>query len=359
MTPTEQRLGSLDLNEAPRRPDAAVPSHDGSSTIQAAQHPRRRIGPLEMTTTPLQINSTSISRNVLPPPHVVETWAQQPGSAEWDFLSRWQNVAGDREVDILHEDPTDDEEEDDETSMANTEEAPREFDRPDQSIELTKEEVLISINNFIDQHSEHWPKDRLLAEMNLPSDPEDIRKKLKTADHRQQYIEQYKRDIAYYTDRLNFLCDEIMGSDDLSERSVGQQCRSLEVTLDELLLAEWLHSVYDPEPQANLDGDAISSQSKEAPNTRLFRTRPYAGSGTVRNIEVNLGTPEPSSGAPRTYTPSEVRSQNRVLQRSRQKRPDGVYGDDPQLASLLSIRKWSWSDLVESSDRKRVLSTLR
>ncbi|EMD67584.1 hypothetical protein COCSADRAFT_111478 [Bipolaris sorokiniana ND90Pr] len=325
-------------------------------------------------------------------------------SNEFEHLLRWQNTTeDDKVVDFAAEDSQEDDDSIDADGEDGDIDDPHELDEvevPSSRTKLPSEEIINIINECIDAYSESWkPNAGVPRGEEVVYDVDAMWDEAEASGQRKNLVQKYEEDHAYFSHRLDKLCDEIVRAAGSNPNDVRTQCRNLETTIQAMELAGWLRDIYQLEP-VNSDDDLASS----ADDTSMASLpRPQA----VATTEViNLDTsPEPSEiGEPRqdmadstgnllshqrrTLTPDFILRDISGNSSSRQRQslspeiaithsiepvvnknrdplyPSGTrhtpvlrrYGDDPENASINSVRRWRWQELINHLDRKRIVS---
>ncbi|KAF1851136.1 uncharacterized protein K460DRAFT_274958, partial [Cucurbitaria berberidis CBS 394.84] len=310
------------------------------------------------------------------------------GGGEWDHLLRRHQPGGEEEIDLAELDDSEDEE-----RSGYADGAEEEQDVPDEDVEpeqgaqgrskLSSEQVIEIINERIDYYTNSWKPDKgAVKGEEILYDPNAMWEKAEATGQRQQLVDRHETDLAYYTQRLDRLCDEILKFPGSNADQVRHQCRNLEVTIDLMQLAEWSLSIYRLEPVYDSDDETDGPDTSNEPQLHagMHQSRP--------SVEiVDLGSPETSVAedviildhstelarnmdAHHDHTPTlshlqdvsiaetvespiyanpEPPAQARAL-------PLGLHGDEPEHASIATIRGWRWAGLVDTQDRKRIVS---
>ncbi|KAI4923232.1 uncharacterized protein J4E92_007988 [Alternaria infectoria] len=166
--------------------------------------------------------------------------------------------------------------------------------------------------------------------------------------------------------------------------------RNLEVTVDSMEFAAWLRDIYKLEPVDDSDEEQVLDDHDIAvtrDHSNLPRTT-SALQADASNEIIDLGSPPDSSDIEDgNALPSRINigaeadpledlthssTQDSVIADSVEPimyahpgllEPDGLstrtpinHGDEPENASIATVRRWKWEDLVEHLDRKRVVS---
>jgi hypothetical protein len=327
------------------------------------------------------------------------------GAGGWDYLLHWEQ-ADQQEIDV--QDLTTDEDHEDEDSNDiddGAEEDPSEI--PDQvedpepvkgRSKLSVAQIVNVINERIEYYSNSWTvnKGDFKGE-EIDYDPEEMWLEAEASGRRQIMIKKYKADVAYYKARLDRYCKEI---EDFAANNVDQvrkQCGVLEVTINSMMLSEWLQGIYELEIEDESEEDQLSSESPifepEHLDSRPDQVLPTQQSRPPPEI-IDLGSPpassqedfdgmiidssppptahvgdESSTSPDRFHTPDSVIADTVELPtgalfppvslpatRVVPPRPVQQHGDEAQNASFASARRWRWADLVDKQDSKRCVS---
>jgi hypothetical protein len=366
---------------------------------------RKRQKTAHVTTTPLPVGrqaptaTSAFSATSKAEPSV-------DSSGQWDHLIHWEH-ADDRAVgteDLAADGEAEDEfevEGEEERSGSGESEVQGPIQTQDQS-RISREEIVDIINDQIEHYTNAWkPNHDVIKGDEIDYDPEAMWQEAEVSNQRQSFIQIYKADATYYRHRLDELCDEIMKFPGNTEGKIRHQCRNLEITINSLELSEWLLSIYSLEP--------VDSSDEEEAVQSLPGHHPRAVQGSLRAVHptrsvtaptrkpakheiIDLGSlsqssqsdinsvlidssppPElPSEGCEceptdRAQTPDsaiadtiEPLTNDTPLHRrpttcTATSRPLLHLGDEPQNASIASARRWKWSDLIDTRDRKRIV----
>jgi hypothetical protein len=321
-------------------------------------------------------------------------------SGEWDYLLRWEE----EDEHVMHveelvvdavEDIEDEVEglEERSGSGESPEDVPEELsDEVEDTTEvpgrskLNRGEIVDIINEQIEHYTTAWkPNQGILKDDETDYDPEDMWQKAEALGERPRFKEAYKKDAAYYRNRLDKLCDAILNDPGSTRDKVRYQCRNLEITINSIELSEWLLSIYSLDP-AESDDEEDSLPDHTEPLNGLAHQA--ATSHTQPPIIVDLGSPlessqshmdavlvdsspppelplaeRQSSSSPRFHTPDILIAETieppvgmLVTTHNSTSRPRGQLGDEPEKASIASARRWKWSELVDTRDRKRIVT---
>lgn len=377
---------ALDINKTHTAPPPRT--SEASEILNVLDHSgRKRQKTTHVTTIP-------ISTNIQEVPTV-------DGSGEWDYLLHWEQ--GDEHI-VTVEDLAAEVEEENEDELEGLEERsgtgePLEDARAELSdgaedavevpgrSKLNRDEIVDIINEQIEHYTTAWkPNHGVLKEDEIDYDPEDIWQKAEASNRRPRLIATHRSDAAYYSNRLDKLCDEILRSPGSTSDKVRYQCRNLEITINSIELSEWLLSIYSLEP-AESEDDEDSLPDHHSTIAPSIAQQP-AASDTQPAVIIDLGSPpessqsemdgvldsspppelplpeRQSSSSLRFHTPDSVIAEtieppihNPIIAvTSSISRPRDQLGDEPEKASIASARRWKWSDLVDTRDRKRIVT---
>ncbi|KAF2819112.1 hypothetical protein CC86DRAFT_375290 [Ophiobolus disseminans] len=375
---------------------------------------RKRQKVTHVTTEPLP-------SNIQHPLPSLESLAAMPGgqptidgSGDWDYLLRWEK-SGEQVID-LDDLATDENIEDEESNDVGEylDEDPQEA--PDEVAEkeaipvrskLSTEQIVDIINEQIEHYTNEWTPNKGAAKgEEIDDDPNKLWDKAEADGERQTLARKYEMDFKYFEQRLDKLSKEVLDYAGNNSDIVRRQCGALEVTINSMLLSEWLWEIYKldpvheseeeeeeeelrsrspgiehdspgPEPRSSLptrrtpppleiiDLGSPSDSSQEQPDDMVIDSSPLPGA--------EFGEQQ-SSSPDRFHTPDSVMADAAVesvvekpLQpvvpaqasttfRPPRARPQQQYGDEPEKASITSARRWKWEDLVATQDRKRIVT---
>jgi hypothetical protein len=345
------------------------------------------------------------------------------GNGQWDYLLRWEqaneNTLG---VEDLAAGGVDDEEEEDHDDIGDAaDDETAEFsDGADNNedaqprTKLSRDQVVDIINERIEHFTNLWkPNQGVLKGDEVNYDPVAMWEKAENANETSRYIKAYEADVAYYCQRLDKLCDEIVKFPGRSADAVRHQCRNLEVTINSVELSKWLLSIYQSASDSSEDDDVDDDddeeeqEQEERPSrgslplsqanqpSMAYHTQPslgLAGRHSRTNLAqpttdiIDLGSPPESSqgeldeviidstpppqllvgvqenhfNAPtRSLSPDSVIAE--IVEHTADfpvavpVRPQAQHGDQPEHASISSARRWRWTELVAARDRKRIV----
>ncbi|UPX12485.1 uncharacterized protein EKO05_0003030 [Ascochyta rabiei] len=365
---------------------------------------RRRIAPINHTLAP----STAYPQLENAEPSSAYNAPSQAPLGNWDYLAKWQ--AEDTSIVELEDLGEDDhyshvdnylsevmEEMDHESE--DQDDSPAEDSTPRPS-KLSSDRVTEIINECIEVYTNAWEPGKGETEHKYETgesealvvyDTVAMRKEAQAAGRQDVLVEKYQLEAEYYRQRLDRLCDEISKDPGDAVAGVKMKCRNLEVTVELFERANWLASIYDASSDADSgnelrDGDSVVSNNALLPATQLFgrlqgRSSPFE--------VIDLGTPSDSSDP---ETDHEVLKDSSAMPaRSNERRghgrqthslvpepisadiveipspvasavvfttmrPGTPLGSAPEHASVATVSRWSWPQLTDTQDRKRVVS---
>ncbi|KAI4679045.1 uncharacterized protein J4E88_006337 [Alternaria novae-zelandiae] len=320
---------------------------------------------------------------------------------DYAHLLRWQNVAGgDQIIDLPDED---DLQEDDNSGLGDAaEEDSRSVDdevenaveEPSKRTKLSQDKIVDIINERIKSFTDAWKPNKGVARgEEVDYDPVAMWTEAEAKGEREVLAQRYETELNYYKSRLDELCDQIVKFPGSNAEQVRRQCSNLEVTVDSMEFAAWLRDIYKLEPVDDSDEEQVPDDQDTAMRDQPD-IPPAASSLQVEpgNEIIDLGSPPDSSDIEdgnallsRKNLGAEVdpvEDQLEDLTRSSTRdsviadsvepimyahpgllEPDGLstrtpinHGDAPENASIATVRRWKWEDLVEHLDRKRVVS---
>ncbi|EUC49025.1 hypothetical protein COCMIDRAFT_53792, partial [Bipolaris oryzae ATCC 44560] len=338
-------------------------------------------------------------------------------SNEFDHLLRWQNAdEDDKVIDFAAEDSQEDADSitaDGEDEGLDDPLEPDEVQAPSSRTKLPAEQIVNIINECIDAYSKSWkPNAGVPCGEEVDYDVDAMWDEAEASGQRKNLVQKYEEEHAYFSHRLDKLCDEIVKAAGSNPNDVRTQCRNIETTIQAMELASWLRDIYELEPVDSDDEPA--SPADDASMASLPRP-----SAVATTAIINLDTsPEPSETGGAVATVKKPgqneldRSRNLLTHQRRTLTPDFIlrdiagnsssrqrqslspelaitqsiepivneyrrplhpndprypshprhtpilrrYGDDPENASINSVRRWRWEDLIEHLDRKRIVS---
>jgi hypothetical protein len=379
-------IGDRSITLSPTRPDEPLTS---STTPDSSGRKRQKR---------THVTTVLLNNEQQPPPQSIclnstaQTQSQSTidGSGQWDYLLRWeqgdQNVVGFEDLTADDVDVDDDEEvEQDGSGEAAEEDLAEVSDGADGEeaqgrSKLSRDQIVDIINERIEHFTAIWkPNQGVLKGDEINYDPIAMWEKAEVSNERQRIIQSYETDIAYYRQRLDTLCDEIVKFPGKSADAVRHQCRNLEVTVNSIELSEWLLSIYQLDPVENEDEGEHRTKLGQG-SLPLVPADKYSMARTQSPVQViDLGSPPESSqgneieevlvdSSPPPEALSEVRehSPDSVIADTVEHTADipivatvgqqAQQSDQPENASISSVRRWRWADLVATKDRKRIVT---
>ncbi|EAT83547.2 hypothetical protein HBI56_233170 [Parastagonospora nodorum] len=373
---------ALDINQ----------SGSSANTTYANTDGRKRLKTTHIATVPL---------------HVVQEPPLVDGTGQWDHLLRWeqeqQHVISVDDIAADAESESEDEEEDMEERSGSGEPEKMPVDTAVEAqsrSRLSQDQVVNIINERLDYYTNAWkPNHGVIKGDEINYQPETMWQEAEANGHRQALIKKYETDVLYYKHRLDQLCEEIIKSPGNTVDRVRYQCRNLEVTVNSLELSEWLLSIYrlDPVDDSDDSGDeeirhnnlinisgentsargavrTIPPRSQQRFDVIDLGSPPESSQGDMEDLLVESSPPPELPAVHRHPSPPDVdhtpdlavaetiepgahaHPQNPQTTSTATKRSRGHLGDEPQHASIASARRWTWSDLTSTRDRKRIVT---
>ncbi|KAL6706697.1 hypothetical protein ACN47E_005239 [Coniothyrium glycines] len=339
-----------------------------------------------------------------PLPSIHHGSAVSASTGAWDCLLQWQQVTDDSYADCASDDGDIDEDEDEsitsEAAAEEIEEEPldeyKEVATERLSTRLSPDQVLEIINERIEFYTNSWrPGKDTETDGSVDYDPKTMWDTAQAAGNREELVRKHATDRSYFSQRLDKLCEEIWRFPANTLEGVKLQCRNLEITVHSMELAEWLMAIYQLEAESDEDSNS------DALATDLSMDQPVNHSKEPRGSEkgfckiVDLGSPPSSSDeteghsekdkSPLKFTalshrrsphsnvrilPSEsdvvdtlevtvsVEPRSATPVHMHQATISASLGDEPENASITTVRRWKWEELLGTSDRKRVVSKI-
>ncbi|CAA9957935.1 hypothetical protein PTMSG1_01512 [Pyrenophora teres f. maculata] len=336
-----------------------------SSDLAANGRKRKKVTPVTTAPVPKRPQAAQAHATAPSPGFLPDASAD---TESWSHLLRWENEAAtDDVVDFAAEEYQEDEDSEDEDppdSEEDVEEAPC-------PSKLSQKQVVDIINERIDFYTTSWRPNKGVARgEEIDYDTVRMWEEAEASGQRKALVQKYNMDHTYYRQRLDTLCDEIVKFPGRNAEQVWRQCSHLEVTIESMELAGWLRDIYSLSPVVNSDEEELHSQDEPQPidHSPVQLPQPTAP------IEIiSLGSPssqseneEEMAGNVRTFrrrlsTPDSVIAES--VKPAMPTYPEVVptrtpinHGDEPEHASIGTVRRWLWTDLMEHLDRKRVVS---
>ncbi|KAF2854258.1 hypothetical protein T440DRAFT_388251 [Plenodomus tracheiphilus IPT5] len=322
----------------------------------------------------------------------------RPVSENWDHLQRWEQVNDNNEdIDMAELDNLDDENSnggdpaEDELSDAleNENDMAEPSNQTQGRCKLSQEIITRIINECIAHYTEEWePNKGLLKEEKVVYDTVKMWADAEAKSRRQQLIAHHTAEVEHYTDVLDSLCREITSHPSVTTSTIRRKCKNLEVTINNLELAKWLLSIYELPPDSdsdddgcNADGGQRQTRNLEPQSTPVTQVLQYAteiaDSGSPPGTSpgdaeeaLPVGHERCPAANEKTLSYHKTTSDTRIavtiethtpstsalpLQHDSSFESPLNHGDDPEHASITTVRRWKWSDLVKNQDRKRVV----
>jgi len=343
------------------------------------------------------------------PPHAMQDPPIVDGTGQWDHLLRWeqekQNIIDVADLATNAEDEYEDEDNGEDMEERSGSGEPEEM-LTDNVLEahnrsrLSQDQIVNIINERLDHYTEAWkPNHGVIKGDEVDYQPEIMWQEAEANGQRQALINKYETDVLYYKHRLDQLCEEIIKSPGNTADRIRYQCRNLEVTVNSLELSEWLLSIYRLDPvddsddsgddevphsnPININGENASARGPVRTSPPRLRQRfdvidlgspPESSQGDVEDMLVDSSPPPELPAVHRRTSPpsmdhtqeldiaetieppTHVYPQNPQTTGAATNQSRGHFGDEPQHASIASARRWRWSDLTSTRDRKRIVT---
>ncbi|KAG9196164.1 hypothetical protein G6011_01285 [Alternaria panax] len=405
---TTAGVGTLDVNSAEHSP-SVQPTRTSNDVVVTYDASRKRRKITSLSTAPLR-NVPSIPQATSDAAITRLSRQVEPYADDYSHLLKWQNIAdGDRIVHSSDEDELEDENnlrlvdaaEDDTQAIEEQHDDAAEEQHDDAVKEtnirpkLSRDRIIAIINERIEFFTNAWVLNKGVArDREVDYDPETMWNEAEVNGQREGLVHKYEADHKYLRQRLNILCDEILKFPGSNTEQVQRQCSNLEVTVDSMEHAAWLRNIYNLEPVNNTDEDQVmdnqdTATTRDQSDLRQNIPAPQVGSA---NEIIDLGSPSGSSDvADGNASPFDndvgvaADLTNQFDARTRSSTRDSIivdsvepvvyahpglletggslptrmpvnHGDEPENASIASVRRWNWQDLVEHLDRKRAVS---
>ncbi|KAI4918538.1 hypothetical protein J4E90_002924 [Alternaria incomplexa] len=316
---------------------------------------------------------------------------------DFAHLLRWQNVAGgDQIIDLPDEDDLQEDDnyglgdaaEEDSRSVDNEDEDA--VEEPNKRTKLSEDKIVDIINERIKFFTNAWRPNKGVARgEEVDYDPVAMWIEAEAKGEREALAKRYETEHLYYKSRLDELCDQIVKFPGSNAEQVRRQCSNLEVTVDSMEFAAWLRDIYKLEPVDDSDEEQVPDDQDTAMHDQPDIPRTASAlQAEASNEIIDLGSPSDSSdiedgnalpsriniGAEADPLEDLTHSSTRdsviadsvepiLYAHSGLLEPDSLstrtpinHRDEPENASIATVRRWKWEDLVEHLDRKRVVS---
>ncbi|OAL51307.1 hypothetical protein IQ07DRAFT_586844 [Pyrenochaeta sp. DS3sAY3a] len=303
----------------------------------------------------------------------------------WDHLLRYQELEDESIIDFGIEDDdqdeSDSENDGDEDSAA--EDNLREHEEngapgSTQMPTLSTDEVVDIINERIEVYTESWPKhieeeDYLV----FSTKPAELWQKAEASGLREALVRKHEGNYLYYQHRLDELCEEITKVPGRSPTSIRQQCRNFQITVASMEFSNYLATIYksshasvianfvenishnDETEHTGLINhidriDRLSiSESRDIENeSQLPTIAPF--NRPTQATQQRQRSPTTDSVIPASPVEEDMTAMDQALHLTSTEK----HGDEPEHASISTVSRWHWMDLVATQDRKRVISKL-
>ncbi|USP78543.1 hypothetical protein yc1106_05817 [Curvularia clavata] len=331
-----------------------------------------------------QVRIKNISREPLR--QAAPTQRMPGGPDEFEHLLRWQDTAGDDEIiDFAADGSLGDDEYADWPDVTHAED---ELDVPLDSDEnenedlptqcgLSKKEIYAIIDERINFYMDSWrPNAGVIPGEEVDYDVNAMWDKAEASGQRQNLVQKYEAEYEYFKLRLDTMREEIRKSPGNNANQIRRQCRNLEGTVESMELAAWLRDIYKLEPVADSDDELANHSDSAVGDASTPKSHAVADIEVVdldsspEPAEVNRSTQHatylfgiPIKQQTQTLTPKsrvarsiEHMVDNHHHESQHSTRIISNYGDEPERASISSVRRWKWHELIEHLDRKRIVS---
>ncbi|KAH6866543.1 hypothetical protein BKA58DRAFT_206926 [Alternaria rosae] len=389
----------LEITSADNSPSARSTGISNDVAV-ADESGRKRRKITHLSTAPLQnTHPDSHSQQTTNTAAIGPSHPAPSNTDEYAHLLRWQNVVGGEHIiDLLDEDELQEGEnyglgnvaEEDSRSLEDDDDDV--VEEPSKRTKLSQDEIVDIINERIAFYTNTWkPNKGVTRGEEVGYDPVTMWNEAEVEGEREVLAQKYETDRIYYRSRLDGLCDQIVNFPGSNAEQIRRQCSNLEVTIDSMEFATWLRDIYKLEPVDDSDEEQVPDDqdiavARDQLNLRRTTSALQVESG---NEIIDLGSPPESSdiddgnALPVGSNNSAQADPVEVLTRSSTRdsviadsveptvyahpsllEPDcGLtarkpinHGDEPENASIATVRRWKWQDLVEHLDRKRVVS---
>ncbi|KAF2866544.1 hypothetical protein BDV95DRAFT_611599 [Massariosphaeria phaeospora] len=235
-----------------------------------------------------------------------------------------------------------------------------------QQSNISYDQVGKIINECITQYTIAWVPGK-----EVEHDPEKSWKEAKQADTITHLLETTHNNVLYFKDAIDRLCDKgfLDGQQWKNEDEVRRQCRSLETTINQLEHEKWSLNLY--KIKARDEGNFIDGLSEHgSSDSESSANDHHALEGTSTQYGViDLGSESESSVAmdqenDMSDDNGKIRPGTIDLTALEETELYGIappdqsyvrYGDRPEVASIGTVKRWNWEDLLAKSDRKRII----
>lgn len=337
---------------------------------------------------------------------------QQQAANGWEFLRHWETTGDDTIVEFSEEE----EPNNDESDESDQGDAPR---IPERTL-LTKDRRTEIVNEEIERYTSKWkPNKGVPIREHEKFDHETLWGNVRTSGQREEKVQQYEAEVEKFRDLLEERCDTIVNQPENSAATMRRVCGNLEQTINNLERAKYLLDIYKNPPRSDSGQEELHSRSptlqpippehdngQEELHIRTPSTQRIPSESDNMQEELHCRSPSvesESASPPRRLSNHDLpvitspacelpvptparRLRSTAIQRHSSPNPGIVetilgsltmptpmprvetapmlavpqsqvqFDDMPQLASMVTIRRWKWADLVDTKDRKRVVS---
>lgn len=316
----------------------------------------------------------------------------------WDHLLRYQELEDESIIDFGKEDDDQesDSEDDGDDDSAAEDDLVREHEEngapgSTQTPMLSTDEVVDIINERIEFYTEPWPKHLDEEDYSVFStEAAELWQKAEASGLREGLVRKHEGNYLYYQHRLDELCEEITKVPGRSPTSIRQQCRNFQITVASMEFANYLATIYKSSNASLITNtNSIEKIGHNDETGHIGLISHVDQHDRVDNIDRidRLSILESRNIENESHLPI-IPPFNRPIQATQQRRrsltTDSVipaspysveedmtvmdqalhlisvekHGDEPENASISTVSRWHWMDLVATQDRKRVISKL-
>jgi hypothetical protein len=379
---------AIDLNREPSQQPPSV----SAVTSDADGRKRRRMSLVPVPPSTNQVSANRVSANQISAEAALAKSANLPAESSglWDHLQRWAAAdTPDEVIDLTQLDSDEDdlfvaeavkqeqEDEIDDGEDIDDIQQPQEVPNVQRRGKLTDDQVVEIVNQCIKNYQDAWMVNKgVLKEDEVDYDPLRMWEEAEANGQRQLLVEKYETDVAYYTQRVDTLAAEIMKAPGNNPKEIQLQCGHLEVTVNSMMLARWLSEIYALEAAEESEEEQLHDRS-HSPEPSAARSQPHKERGnlSLRHAEIiDLGSPPASyqgegdmmlldSPHPQgVHVPDSIEQPGgtpaapHAADRTTPTRAQVLLGNEPENASIATVRRWTWDDLIGTIDRKRIVS---
>ncbi|KAF2263913.1 hypothetical protein CC78DRAFT_544613 [Lojkania enalia] len=237
---------------------------------------------------------------------------------------------------------------------------------PPQVRSLSEDQIVDVINESIDEYTTQW-HDTILRKQLCKANK--MWRAVEAEGRRTQRVAEKARNIRYYEARLNIIGDELLKFSWACVEELRAQCKSLQGSVENLEQERWEHSIYGQpyapplieSPRPNIDKASISSgedRDKEYDEDSPI-SADYESEGAIEGDQFVIKDPptesrtivdlgDGSSETEEEGEEDEEDEENIILLENEEP-------DRPENASFAAVAKWKLQNLIDKSDRKRLI----